>query len=78
MQGFIASFGAGASQKVHGFEGLARDEDKRNPVFLNDHATTKNRDQDDGSIKHHPDLALQPHGLGHLGVQQAKAVVQLG
>ena len=35
---------------------LERDEEKWNPALLNDHATTKNRDQDDGSIKHHPDL----------------------
>ena len=33
-----------------------RDEEKWFPVFLNIHATIKNRDQDDVAIKHHPDL----------------------
>ena len=36
---------------------LERDEETWNPHFLNIHATTKNRDQDDGSVKHQPDLA---------------------
>jgi hypothetical protein len=35
---------------------LERDAEKWTPVFRIDRATTKNRDRDDVSIKHHPDL----------------------
>ena len=39
---------------------LERDEEKWNPVFLVNHATTEKLEQDDVSIKHHLALVAQP------------------
>ena len=41
---------------VNAHHALKREEEKWNPVFLYIHATTENLDQDDVSIKHHPEL----------------------
>ena len=35
---------------------LERDEERWNPVFLANHATTEKSEQDEVSIKHHPAL----------------------
>ena len=39
---------------------LKRDAEKRLPVIRENHATTKEQDQDDVSVKHHPDRKDQP------------------
>ena len=48
----------GLTNSVADLPDLERDGEKWKPVFLNIHATTKNRDQDDVSIEQHPDLVV--------------------
>ena len=42
---------------------LKRDEEKWSPVFRETHATTRNPERDDVSIKHHPALVRALRGL---------------
>ena len=42
---------------------LKRDEENWNPVFLKNHADTRNPQQGDVSFKHHPALAMLRRGV---------------
>ena len=49
---------------------IERDEEKWNPVFRENHATTRNPERDDVSIKHHPALEAVEEALARHGTPE--------